>query len=190
MLGVLSAVAVLAIATIVLISVSRLSNTTASNGQDMSDLNRGLIGAGFGNTSAAQTAKGQGPVADIAVNLVSQAFSFSPGDFDKQVAAAEALMGASMKQQYVTTIKDQQLQAAINDGIIVTTSLLHLNNDPKQVGLIGVESVTSTHGRFLMYMQRQATTKGSTQAQATVFLLDVTVDRIGNTWILSDVKTI
>lgn len=189
-LGVLAVVGALAIATIVLIAMPRLSNTTASNGQDMSDLNRGLIGSGFGSTSPAQTASGQGPVADIAVGLVARAFSFTSADFDKQVAAAEATMTVSMKQKYTQTLKQEQTQQAIALGLTVTTSLMHLNNDPKQVGFVGVRSLTATKGEFVMYMQRQTTTAGSNQAQATAFLLDVTVVKIGNTWVLSDVGTI
>lgn len=189
-LGILVLVGALALTAIVLVAHARLSTTTATDGQDMSLLNRGLIGSGFGSTSPTQTALGQGPVADIAAALVAKSFSFTPDKFDQQVAAAKQLMTAGMQQQYTQQLATQQTQKAVRLGLTVKTTLVHLNNDPSKIAFIGVTSLTATSGEFLIYMQRAVTRTGSSQEQVTQFVLDVTVARIGNSWMLSSVQTI
>lgn len=188
-LAVLVLVGVLALTAIVFVARDRLNSTIASDGQDTSTATLGLTPQGFvGSSRATVTAN---PVALIAANLMAKSISFTPQDFDKQVAAAKQLMSVSMQQRYDVQLKQQNTRAlVVGGGMTVTTSLVHYKGLASGYAYLGVVSLTQTSGEFLMLMQRATTTASSKQAQVTPFMLDVTVAKIGNTWILSDVQGI
>jgi cytoskeletal protein RodZ len=187
--AVLALVGVLALTAIIFIARDRLDSTIASDGQDTSAVTLGLTQQGF--TESTHSTGGATPVALIAANLMSKAFSFTPQGFDKQVAAAKQMMNVAMQQRYAVQLKQQNTRArVVGGGMTVTTSLVHYKSLASGYPYLGVVSLTPTSGEFLMLFQRATTAAGSKQTQVTPFMLDVTVAKIGNTWILSDVQGI
>ncbi|GAC1530573.1 MAG: hypothetical protein NVS3B1_23040 [Marmoricola sp.] len=188
-LAVLVLVGVLALTAIIFIARDRLESTIASDGQDTSAATLGLTQQGF--VEAPHTTGSATPIALIAANLMSKSFSFTPLGFDKQVAAAKQVMNVAMQQRYAVQLKQQNTRAlVVGGGMTVTTSLVHYKSLASGYPYLGVVSLTPTSGEFLMLFQRATTAAGSKQTQVTPFMLDVTVAKIGSTWILSDVQGI
>lgn len=188
-LAIMIVVGLLAAVAAVFVVHHRLTTEIASDGQDTSASNLGLSAQGFLGTPAQGTQKST-PVAQIAATLMAKAFSFTPQGFDAQVAAAKKSMNASMQQRYSLQLQHQNTRALVTSGMTVTTSLVHYKGVAKNYAYLGVVSLTETEGEFLMLFQRSTTRSGSRQAQVTPFMLDVTVTKIGNTWVLSDVQGI
>lgn len=186
-LGLLVLVAVLATVTIVLIGHSRLQTTVASNGQDTTAPSLGLTPQGFNGESSKS---GATAVADIAANLATSALSFTPQTFDSNVAAAKRTMTIGMQGSYERLLTAHGTRrVVVGDGVTITTSVVHESNDPKKQAYLGVVSLTPTQGEFLMMVQGIATIVGSSHEQVTPFMLDVTVQRIGTTWLIDGIKT-
>ncbi|MGN6162863.1 MAG: hypothetical protein ACTHOG_14325 [Marmoricola sp.] len=187
-LTILVVVGALALTAIVFVARDRLRTTVASDGQDTAGSSLGLTPHGFVHPSSATTTAE--PVAEIAATLMTRAFSFTPSGFDAEVAAAKKSMNASMQQRYSLQLQQQNTRALVTGGMSVTTSVVHYKGDPKAYAYLGVVSLTQTSGEFLMLFQRSTTIRGSKQAQVSPFMLDVTVVKIGSTWVLSDVQGI
>jgi len=187
-LAILVVVGALALTAVIFVINNRLNTTVASDGQDTATVNLGLTQQGF--LGSATPSRPTTPVAEIAADLMEKAFSFTPSGFDAQVAAAKKSMNASMQQRYSLQLTQQNTRALVTGGMVVTTSLAHYKGDPKNYAYLGVVSLTPTSGEFLMLFQRATTTPGSKQAQVSPFMLDVTVAKIGSTWVLSDVQGI
>lgn len=186
-LAILALVGLLALTAIIFIARDRLNSTIAGDGQDTSTATLGLSPQGF---LAPSTATGK-PVALVAADLMAKSFSFSPQGFDQQVAAAKKVMSVAMQQRYDVELKQQNTRAMVVGGrMTVTTSLVHYKGLASGYPYLGVVSLTQTSGEFVMLFQRATTAAGSKQTQVTPFMLDVTVAKIGNTWILSDVQGI
>lgn len=181
-LGIIVLVGALALTAVILIARDRLQTTVASDGQDMSGASLGLTAEGFRGASM------NGPVAEIAASLAMKAATFTPKGFDAEVAAAKKLMSVSEQRQYAQLIAQQNIRALVTGGMTITTSLVHLGGDPKKYAYLGVVSLTQTSGEFVMVLQRTTTLAGSRHAEVTPLLVDVTVAKIGNTWVLSDVE--
>jgi hypothetical protein len=164
----------------------RLDSAIATDGQDMSQPTLGLTDQGFVGVTPANPEA----VAQIAATLMTKAFSFTPKGFDAEVAAAKKSMNASMQQRYATQLQQQNTRALVTSGMRVTTSLVHYKGDVAKYAYLGVVSLSKTSGEFLMLFQRATTAAGSRREQVAPFMLDVTVAKIGNTWILSDVEGI
>jgi hypothetical protein len=186
-LALIVVVGLLALAAVVFVVRDRLDTAIASDGQDTAPASLGLTAQGFAGSGTNAT---EGPVAEIAAGLMARAFSFTPRGFDAEVAAAKKSMNASMQQRYALQLKQQNTRALVTGGMSVTTSLVHYKGDPKGYAYLGVVSLTPTSGEFLILFQRSTTTRASKQAQVSPFMLDVTVVRIGSTWVLSDVQGI
>lgn len=188
-LAVLLVVGILALTAIVFVARDRLDSTIASDGQDTSAATLGLTQQGFVESTRRPPAAT--PVALIAANLMAKSFSFTPRDFDKQVAAAKQVMNVAMQQRYAAQLEQQNTRAlVVGRGVTVTTTLVHYKGLASGFAYLGVVSLTQTSGEFLMLFQRATTAAGSKQAQVAPFMLDVTVAKIGNTWVLSDVQGI
>ena len=188
-LAILLLVGALALTAIIFIAHDRLDSPIASDGQDASAATLGLTAQGFATPSAKTRASL--PVALIAADLMAKSFSFTPQAFDQQVAAAKKVMSVAMQQRYAVQLKQQNTRALVVGGkMTVATSLVRYKGLAAGYPYIGVVSLTQTSGEFLMLFQRATTAVGSKQAQVSPFMLDVTVAKIGNTWILSDVQGI
>lgn len=183
-LAILVVVGALALTTVILIARDRLQSTTSSEGQDTSARALGLTAQGFSGASGRAAA----PVAEIAAQLAIQSSTFTPGHFDEQVAAAKKRMSVSEQGQYAQLLSKENIRALVTGGVRITTSLVHFGGDPKKYAYLGVVSLTATSGEFVMVLQQTATLAGSKRAQVTPLMVDVTLGKIGNTWVLSDVQ--
>ncbi|HWU31277.1 MAG TPA: hypothetical protein VN108_00310 [Marmoricola sp.] len=185
-LGLLVLVGLLATITIVLIEHARLQTAVASNGQDTSTSSLGLTSQGF-DTPTAGTSNA---VADIAARLATNALSFAPQSFDAKVAEAKSHMTIAMQASYQRLLTAHNTRkVVVIGGVTIKTTVVHDSNDPKKQAYLGVVSLTPTQGEFLMMVQGVATVTGSTREAVTPLMLDVTVQRIGNAWLLEDIKT-
>ena len=185
-LGILVVVGVLAAVAVVLIAQDRLRSTTSSSGQDLSSQALGLTATGFRGPVASTHATG--PVAEIAVDLATKSSTFTPAHFDAEVAAAKKLMSVPEQAQYTHLLASENIRALVTGGMTITTSLVHYRGNPKDYAYLGVVSLTQTSGEFVMVLQQTATLAGSKRKQVTPLLVDVTVAKIGDTWVLSDVQ--
>jgi hypothetical protein len=188
LLAIIVVIGALTLTAVIFVVRDRLHSTIASNSADTSSATLGLTADGYLRAGAPQGKTT--PVAEIAADLLAKAFTFTPKDFDAQVAAAKKSMTVTMQQQYAQQLSQQSTRALVTGGLSMTTTLVHYKGDAKNYAYLGVVSLTETSGEFLMLFQRSTTTSGSRQAQVTPFMLDVTVGRIGNTWMLSAVKGI
>ncbi|MGN6722855.1 MAG: hypothetical protein ACTHJM_09595 [Marmoricola sp.] len=183
-LGILVLVGALALTAVILIAHDRLQSTTSSEGQDTSARALGLTAQGFKGASD----RSGSPIAEIAAQLAIQSSTFTPGQFDEQVAAAKKRMSVAEQGQYAQLLAKENIRALVKSGVKITTSLVHFGGDPKKYAYLGVVSLTETSGEFVMVLQQTATIAGSKRTQVTPLLVDVTLGKIGNTWVLSDVQ--
>lgn len=184
-IGIIVLVGVLALTAVVLVARDRLHTTVATDGQDMSTVSLGLTAQGFSGTN---TGADRSSVAEIAAGLATKVATFTPAGFDAEVAAAKKLMSVGEQHQYEQLLAQQNIRRLVTGGMTISTSLVHYGGDPKKYAYLGVVSLTQTSGEFVMVLQRTTTLAGSKRAQITPLMVDVTVARIGNTWVLSDVQ--
>lgn len=183
-LGILVVVGALALTTVILIARNRLQSTTSSDGQDTSSRTLGLTAAGF----TGRGGRGSEAVAEIAAELATRSSTFTPGHFDEQVAAAKQRMSVAQQGQYAQLLAREHIRALVTGGMSIRTSLVHFGGDPKKYAFLGVVSLTATSGEFVMVLQQTATIAGSKRTQVTPLMVDVTLAKIGNTWVLSDIQ--
>lgn len=188
LLAIIVVIGALALTAVIFVVHDRLQSTIASNSADTSATTLGLTPDGY--LRAGAPTPSTPPVAEVAADLLAKAFTFTPKGFDTQVAAAKKSMTVAMQQQYAQQLSQQSTRALVTGGLSMTTTLVHYKGSAKNYAYLGVVSLTETSGEFLMLFQRSTTTAGSRQAQVTPFMLDVTVAKLGNTWMLSAVKGI